>query len=382
LTIFGESKISPENIQYPHPAVHSLARVILWGVYSFWAGLVGTGIWILAHECGHGAFSESKTFNDIVGWVLHSAVGVPYHSWRISHSKHHASTSHMTLDQAFVPKTRSERKLPPLDPSREDAEGENVSDEVMKEMWEAVGDSPLMMALWTIELLLGWPAYLLFNATGQGNYPKYTNHFNPWAEIFGPHQRNQVILSDIGILLWLGTLIYWSITCGFGEMARVYLFPYLWVNHWIVLITFLQHTDPLLPHYRAAAFNFQRGALSTMDRSLLGGAGSLFGWLGGTLTHGISETHVLHHVCSKIPHYHAWEATDALRKRLEAAGYSLQGPPGGWTEVMRVLGECRFVENEGDVVFYKNSYGKATCKAVYPEKGHSDSGVDVLRDEE
>jgi hypothetical protein len=47
LTIFGESKISPENIQYPHPAVHSLARVILWGVYSFWAGLVGTGIWIL-----------------------------------------------------------------------------------------------------------------------------------------------------------------------------------------------------------------------------------------------------------------------------------------------------------------------------------------------
>jgi len=87
-------------------------------------------------------------------------------------------------------------------------------------------------------------------------------------------------------------------------MARIYFIPYLWVNHWIVLITLLQHTDPLLPHYRGAAFNFQRGALSTMDRSLLGGAGPIFGWFGGTLTHGISETHVLHHICSKIPHYH------------------------------------------------------------------------------
>jgi len=37
----------------------------------------------------------------------------------------------------------------------------------------------------------------------------------------------------------------------------------------------------------------------------------------------------------------AWEATDALRKRLAAAGYSLQGKPGGWTEVMRVIRECK-----------------------------------------
>jgi hypothetical protein len=37
----------------------------------------------------------------------------------------------------------------------------------------------------------------------------------------------------------------------------------------------------------------------------------------------------------------------------------------------------QFVEDEGDVVFYKNAHGKAACKAVYNEPV-SDSGVDVL----
>jgi hypothetical protein len=78
------------------------------------------------------------------------------------------------------------------------------------------------------------------------------------------------------------------------------------VNHWLVMITFLQHTDPLLPHYRSEEFTFPRGALATLDRDLLGDLGSFMGWIGGTVTHGISETHVAHHVSSKIPHYNAY----------------------------------------------------------------------------
>jgi hypothetical protein len=77
------------------------------------------------------------------------------------------------------------------------------------------------------------------------------------------------------------------------------------VNHWLVLITFLQHTDPLLPHYRPPEFTFVRGALSTLDRSLLGDLGPIMGWIGAHATNGISETHVCHHISSKIPHYNA-----------------------------------------------------------------------------
>ena len=149
------------------------------------------------------------------------------------------------------------------------------------------------------------------------------------------------------------------------------------VNHWLVLITFLQHTDPLLPHYRPAEFTFPRGALSTLDRSLLGDLGSVMGWLGAVATHGISETHVAHHVASRIPHYHAWEATDALRKLFAKHGIHLQGRPGSWGEVYRVFRACKFVEDEGNVVFYKNAKGLAAARPVYPDGTISDSGVDV-----
>ena len=50
----------------------------LWCVYSYLLGLFGFGLWILAHECGHGAFSDYQNVNDVVGWILHSYLIVPY----------------------------------------------------------------------------------------------------------------------------------------------------------------------------------------------------------------------------------------------------------------------------------------------------------------
>ncbi|KAG1776229.1 fatty acid desaturase-domain-containing protein [Suillus placidus] len=373
-----DTLISPEYISLPHPLLYPAARFSLWAGYTFWTGLFATGLWVIAHECGHQAFSESKLINNSVGWVLHSALGVPYHSWRITHAKHHASTGHMTQDQVFVPKTRSQLGLPAFDPTKEDILGSSVSDEVMKELKEALGDSPIGATIGAATYLLGgWPAYLIRNASGQKRYPKGTNHFNPDAVMFAPHQRESIVLSDIGIVLWLAGITGSIYTFGFWTVFRLYLVPYLWVNHWLVLITFLQHTDPLLPHYRASEFTFPRGALATLDRNLLGGGGSIMGWIGAHATNGISETHVLHHVSSKIPHYNAWEASDALHKRLEQAGLKLQGAPGGWGEVYRVFKECKFVEDEGNILFYKNASGLAATRPAFTDDSASDSGIEV-----
>jgi len=380
MTTLAEPFLSPAHISFPYPVMYSIARFALWSAYGFSAGLVATGLWVIAHECGHQAFSESKFINNTVGWFLHSALGVPYHSWRISHAKHHAGTAHLTHDQVFVPRTRSQLGLPNFNPSKEDLAGSSVSEDVQSELLEAFSDSPIAAAIGaTGYLLVGWPMYLIRNASGPKNYPPGTSHFIPSEPLFAPHQFGQVLVSDLGIFIWLAALVGWSMTRGTAEMLRVYLVPYLWVNHWLVLITFLQHTDALLPHYRQGAFTFPRGALATLDRSLLGGAGNLAGWIGATVTHGISETHVLHHVSSKIPHYNAWEASDALRKRLLKAGYDLQGAPGGWSEVIKVFRECKFVEDTGDVVFYKNSRGLAAARGVFSDGSVSDSGVELSK---
>lgn len=70
-------------------------------------------------------------------------MGVPFFTWRYSHAKHHAGTSHMTREQAYVPPTRSELGLPPFSPAKEDRIGSRVSSEVQRELWDAIGDSPI-----------------------------------------------------------------------------------------------------------------------------------------------------------------------------------------------------------------------------------------------
>ncbi|KZO92532.1 putative delta-12 fatty acid desaturase [Calocera viscosa TUFC12733] len=352
------------------PYANAAAQFALWNAYWFATGLVGTGVWILAHECGHQAFSESKTINNAVGWVLHSSLGVPYHSWRISHGKHHAATGHLTRDQVFVPWTRTDYGLPALDENREDPEGRWIAESMRKELHEALAETPIyQLYKLIVQQIGGWPAYLIKNVSGQLHYPAGSNHFNPKSVIFDARQYWQIIMSDVGIALWLGTLGTWAYYRGFAEVALYYLPVYLWVNHWLVMITFLQHTDPLLPHYRGGMWTFPRGALATIDRRLLGP-------IGGWVLHGIAETHVAHHVHSKMPHYHAWEATRALKERL--GPYYMESKDNMFKALWISYRDCKFVEDTGDVVFFKNRTGMAKAVAVFPDKGViSDSGVDV-----
>ena len=53
----------------------------LWVALGAMTGTIATGCWVVAHECGHFAFSRNKLLQDVVGYILHSALLVPYFSW-------------------------------------------------------------------------------------------------------------------------------------------------------------------------------------------------------------------------------------------------------------------------------------------------------------
>ena len=73
----------------------NLLTLPFWTAYSAVTGTVAMGLWVLAHECGHGAFSKNKTIQDTVGYVLHSLFLVPYYSWQRSHAVHHQYTNNI-----------------------------------------------------------------------------------------------------------------------------------------------------------------------------------------------------------------------------------------------------------------------------------------------
>ena len=70
----------------------SQRMIPIWILYAFLSGTTAMGFWVIAHECGHGAFSKNKTLETITGYLLHSLLLVPYFSWQRSHAVHHRYT--------------------------------------------------------------------------------------------------------------------------------------------------------------------------------------------------------------------------------------------------------------------------------------------------
>jgi omega-6 fatty acid desaturase (delta-12 desaturase) len=165
-------------------------------------------------------------------------------------------------------------------------------------------------------------------------------------------------LSDLGLFITASILFTVGKTYGWTNLFVWYIIPYLWVHHWLVAITYLQHTDPSLPHYEPESWTFTRGAAATIDRE--------FGFIGRSLFHGIIETHVLHHYISTIPFYNADEASEAIKPvmgkhyRADVEGGSI----GFLASLWRSARWCQWVEPNADavgenkgVLFFRNRNG-------------------------
>jgi len=263
----------------------------LWLLYMVVCGTFATGVWVVAHECGHRAFCRGTKLQDSIGFVLHSAMLVPYFSWQRSHAVHHAKTNHLTEGETHVPKADGTAQA-----SRSERAGR-----VMGRWLRAV--VTLASRLGT-----GWPMYLLVGATG-GPRRGVTNHFWPKAPfsqaLFPGRWPRRVILSSAGVAFTIVLLGWWAfVVSNISTVLALYVGPLLVVNAWLVAYTWLQHTDVDIPHYDDDDWSFVRGAFCTVDRP--------YGPVVNFLHHHIGSTHVAHHINAKIPHYRAKAATQAI----------------------------------------------------------------------
>jgi omega-6 fatty acid desaturase (delta-12 desaturase) len=210
-------------------------RIPLWGLYTFFQGLFGTGLWVIAHECGHQSFSTSKVINDTVGFILHTSLLVPYFAWKISHGKHHKATGNMDRDMVFRPKTREEYS--------------STIGRKMHEISELMVETPIATLIQMVgQQLFGWPLYLIANLTGHNVHEKQVegkgkgkkngfgggvNHFFTSSPLFERKDEKLILLSDAGLIAVASGLYYLGQTFGWQNMLVWYFIPYLWVNHWL-----------------------------------------------------------------------------------------------------------------------------------------------------
>ena len=297
----------------------------MWTAYWVVTGCVATGVWVIAHECGHHAFSDYQWLDDTVGLIFHSLLLVPYFSWKYSHRRHHSNTGSVEKDEVFVPQKKEE----------------------FGGISRYLQHPPGRLLSIIVTLTLGWPLYLIFNVSGR-KYERPANHFNTHSPIFVDRERFFIFVSDISLLAVAGLLYRLYDAFGLVYLVKMYFMPLLIVNGFLVLITYLQHTHAALPHYDGEEWDWLRGALATMDRD--------YGVLNHVLHH-ITDTHVAHHLLSTMPHYHASEATEAIKPIL-GKYYQMDRTP-VLIALWREQRECVYVDKDSSskeqgVLWYTN----------------------------
>ena len=204
--------------------------IVLWPLYYFVQGTNLTAIFVLGHDCGHDSFSRYDVINDVMGNLLHAFLLTPFYPWKLSHRNHHKNTGNFDKDEVFYPKRESEYDG-----------GQHV---------ELFG------------LGFAWYVYLVL-----GYSPRTICHFNPYTDMFLKH----VTACYISILLdagWAYCLYYYASVFGVMSLINYYFIPLTVFATYMVVITFLHHTDVNVPWFsgklKRSSFVFDKLILSTL----------------------------------------------------------------------------------------------------------------------
>ncbi|ESO11545.1 hypothetical protein HELRODRAFT_71572 [Helobdella robusta] len=293
---------------YLLPLTNWIALKVLM-IFVYW-GIQGTffmGLFVMGHDCGHGSFSKYRLLNDVVGTISHAFLFVPYYQWKLTHQNHHKFTGNMDKDEVFYPARASQK------PS-------------INSVLPGFGYG------------IGWFTYLFI-----GYFPRRVSHFNLFDEMFRGHE----VACTLSLLTYgmNGTLCYWFyLSYGFKILFVFYLAPLFIYGSYMVIVTFLHHSEVNIPWYADQNWNYVKGQLSTIDRNY------------GLVHHAIHciGTHQMHHMFTKIPHYHLEEATRHFRSAFPELVKSCDEPIlSSFVRMFKKYNQQQVVADNALEVYYK-----------------------------
>ncbi len=151
---------------------------------------------------------------------------------------------------------------------------------------------------------------------------------------------NLVLLSDIGLIAWVWCLFRIYKVIGLSNFVFFYFVPYLIACHWLVTITFLQHTDWNIDRYKPCEWTWLRGAFGTIDRD--------YGAFLNYAFHHIHDSHVIHHLFGTMPHYNAIKATQCLQESAVFKKYYMKSRETWYGALWNIVGRGRWTIAEGN----------------------------------
>jgi omega-6 fatty acid desaturase (delta-12 desaturase) len=249
--------------------------ILLWT--SMWFALqIGYGLYLLLaipaagflvrlfmiqHDCGHGAFFRNRLANDWVGRIIGVLTLTPYDFWRRTHAAHHATSGNLEL-----------RGIGDIDTLTVD---EYLTLPRWRRLLYRLYRHPLVM------FGLG-PAYLFFL---QHRLPVglMRSGWQPW---FSTMATNLAILMVAGVTIW---------AVGFGAFLLVHLPVMLIAASLGVWLFYVQHQFENTCWIHDPAWNMHEAALHGSSHYDLP---MILRWFTANI-----GVHHVHHLCSRIPFY-------------------------------------------------------------------------------
>ncbi|GJR85155.1 fatty acid desaturase, type 1 protein [Tanacetum coccineum] len=218
---------------------------IAWPLYWIVQGLALGRLWSIGHDCSHHSFCGYGWLDDTIGYLIHSFVLTPYFSFKFTHHNHHAHTNHLEYDENHIPKRKSDQ------------------------LYYEIIDNPIgFVFMISFKLMFGFPLYLLINYGGR-KCEGLASHYYPQSVLFRNSQRAKVFLSDVGVLVFI--YAYYRIVMTQGAIWLFNLFggPWVFMCGILLVLSYLQHNHPSIPHFDSLEWSWIRGALSTVDRDVV-----------------------------------------------------------------------------------------------------------------
>lgn len=214
---------------------------------------------IIMHDCGHGSFLPSRTWNNVIGWITGILTSTPYAHWRREHAIHHATSGHLEQRGTGDITTLTVR--------------EYLGARPLRKIWYRIYRNPLI-------LLVFGPAFL------------FIKHRWPSRDIAGKREVWNVHLTNLALAALITTF---SMLIGFKEFMLIWLPIFLLSGSAGVWLFYVQH------QFEDA---YWRGG-EEWDYATAAVAGSSYFRLPRVLqwfTGNIGFHHV-HHLSPKIPNY-------------------------------------------------------------------------------
>jgi acyl-lipid omega-6 desaturase (Delta-12 desaturase) len=233
------------------------------------AGLLLLRVFIIQHDCGHGAFLAKRTGNDWVGRALGVLTFTPYDCWKRSHTLHHANTGNLDARGFGDVDTLTVREF--------------YASSTLNRLFYRFYRNPVVL------LGIG-PAYLfiLRHRLPVGLMKQGSNY---WVS---------AIATNLATAAVLGTLIYFF---GLGTTALVVIPALLIAASTGVWLFYIQHQFEDAHWDKGAAWSFHDAALHGSSHLDLP---QPFRWFTANI-----GVHHVHHLASRIPFYRLREVLAA-----------------------------------------------------------------------